>query len=322
LAVENGFLLLLDASGYQMGYGLEIPGQVAILRPGNSSTAPIFAVQQPNCFSIGGNVKLQFALVPGDVASGYATFGKVYATTNSDGSAWSFDGLTQYQLMTSLDVTPANASIPSYPTAFSGNCSASNGAASVNIPPSPTYSVPTRFIISPGGFMLEDQNYTNMSQGSQSLLGDIASLGIVGPTSPLTTSSVTHQNYLGFLFEASNGTYLTQPVGFGIVASSTAVNGGTFPNEDPTQTPNSNMSIAFGSQDPLNNGLYYLATFTLPVNSIEAASCSAPGTDSSGDATCTYDAVASVGTPEGKYAIILTAYDSSGYQKVLVLYQQ
>lgn len=315
----NGFLLLLDQNGYQLGYGIEVPGEIAILRPGNSSVQPIFSIQQPNCFPINGNdFKFQFILVPGNSINGYAAYGKVYAATNSAGTLWTFDGQALYQAPNGS--TPANASIPGYPTYYPGVCNSSPNSTSIQISQSQAYTVPTQYVINPDGFFLEDQNFNATPQFSALGLGDIWSMGVAEATAPVTTASAASATYRGFLFAANGGTYLTQPVGFGGVTSKSSISGGAFPSEDVTQVPNTNMIINFGQQDTLNNGLYYLAKFTLPIGPSE--SCSAPGTDANGNLICTYSAVAIVGSPGGKYAIFLTAFTGSGYQKFLVLFQQ
>jgi hypothetical protein len=315
----NGFLLLLDQNGYQLGYGIEVPGQMTILRPGNSSTQPIFSIQQSSCFPIVGNdVKFQFVLVPGSTTEGQAAFGKVYAGTNSSGTLWTFDGQALYQAPGASTLT--NAYIPGYPTSYSGVCNSSPSSTSIQVSQSQAYSVPTQYMINPSGFFLEDQNFNGSSQFSSLNLGDIPSIGVAEPSAPVTTATVSSATYRGFLFAANNGTYQTQPVGFGGITSKSSINGGTFPSEDVTQSSNTNMTISFGQQDTLNNGLYYLAKFTLPIGPSE--SCSAPSTDPNGNTICTYSAAAIVGNPSGKYVIFLTAFTGSGYQKLLVLFQQ
>jgi hypothetical protein len=314
----NGYLLLLDKNGYEKGFALEVQGRAVIIRPGDSSAAPVFAIQQPTCFPIKGNVKFQFVMSPGDPTAGQATFGKIYATTDSSGSEWDFAGQAQYQAPDGKNV-PTNAYIPSYPSSFSGNCQASPGAASINISATPEYSTPTQYVIGPTGYFLETRSYANDPNLSQ--FGDISAWGISEPSVALSTSKVASASYLGFLFEANGGTYLTRPVGFGgTTTSGTVMSGGTFLNENPINPQGTEMTLSFGSQDPLNHGSYYLAKLVLPL--APNSSCASTGTDANGNQTCTYAAVATVGNPEGKYFVILTAYDSSGHQKILILVQQ
>jgi hypothetical protein len=195
--------------------------------------------------------------------------------------------------------------------------------------------VPTRYLVNPAGLFLGDQNFS-------SAYGNVAAFGIAESSIPIDTASVAKGTYLGFLFEAGSTANTTQLVGFGKVPSAgSVINGGTYPSEDPSLDPDTNMIINFGKQDTLNNGLYYRATLTLPV---APGTCTAkPGTDARGNPTCTYNAVAMVtpvnmvgspnppGTvilpyapdipPASKYVIYLTAFDG-GAQKLLVLIQQ
>jgi len=314
----NGFLLMQDQNGYQKGLALEVPGRMAILRPGDSTTAPVFAVQQTECFPVVGNVKFQFALSPGSPTGGQSAFGRIYARTGSDLSSWNFDGQAQYQGPNGRSV-PANAYIPSYPSSYSGKCAAASNAAAVTVSATAEYSIPTHYLINEAGYFLETQSYTDDPVFSQ--YGDVAAWGVVEPLMPLKTSTVASASYLGFLFEANNGVYLTRPVGFGgLKTSGSVMSGGAFLNENPINPPGVEMTLNFGAQDALNNGLYYTAKLTLPMTA--GASCTSPGTDSSGNLTCTYNAVATVGNPEERFVIFLTAFDGSGHQKILVLVQQ
>lgn len=332
---RNGFLLLLDQRGFQLGYALEIPGRIAIVRPGNSTTAPIFSIQQQDCFPVTGNVKFLHIFVPASTSAGAATYGKIYATSN-DGKAWAFDGQERYQAPLGSD--PTSAYIPSYPTSLSGACSASGGSALVNVSPSAAYKVPTRYLVNPAGFFLGDQEFRSVGQLAS--YGNVAAFGIAESPAAVNTANVAKGSYVGFLFETNNSSYTTQLVGFGKVPSSGGViSGGTYPSEDPSLEPDTSMSINFGKQDPLNNGLFYRATLTLPI--APGANCAKPGTGERGNPTCTYNAVAMVSTVlvdpsntvlppngradpdlmESRYVIYLTSFDS-GNQKVLVLLQQ
>ncbi len=97
-------------------------------------------------------------------------------------------------------------------------------------------------------------------------------LGVIQPSAPLTTSSLVAANYVGFLREAAldgslgEVTSKTEPIGFGqvIAGSGTSMTGGTFLNDDITQFQNSNIVLNLGAQDPANNGLYSLASLTVP----------------------------------------------------------
>lgn len=316
----NGFLLLLDQKDYQMGYGLEIPGRVAILRPGDNTVAPIFSVQQPNCFPIApdpitrqpSNIKFHFVQVPGGQGNGTAAFGSLYATTSADGRAWMFNGFTLYQRPDGS--LPSNAFVPPYPGSFSGTCSVADGAASINITTTEAYTVPTRLFIHPAGYFLEDQEFPN---------GNVASIGIAAPSAPVNTKAIAANTYRGFLFTpTTDRKYLTQPVGFGGGESSAStIVGGTYANDDPTQATNGAMAIALGAQDPQNNGLFYAAKLTMPLASGSCSTPNAAGTDVNGNPTCTYSAVALVGNQEDRCVLLLSMFDGS-FQKLLVLFQR
>jgi hypothetical protein len=327
----GGFLILLDQNGYQNGLALEIPREAIILRPGDSTVAPVFAVQQASCFPIGGNVKFLFNFSPGLTGTNEAGFGRIYASTSTDGSAWEFNNQTEY--VAPNGSVPSDADFPGYPSGYSGDCSASNGAASVTSTPlayfsngsaTSTYNIPTEYVISPAGYFFENQSYANVPAAVGWNYPAISAWGVSEPSAPLIIGSVATANYVGFLFEASvdSSTYRTRLVGFGNAPiAGTVMTGGTFPNEDPTQPVTVNMSVTFGTQDPLNKGLYYLAKLTIPYDG-DQSNCATPVPNQNGTLTCTYDAVATVGFSDYRYTIILSAFDASGDQKTLVLFAQ
>ena len=170
----------------------------------------------------------------------------------------------------------------------------------------------------PSGFFLEDNGSQQGSpQGvvpSNALGAGVGAIGIVQPSSPVSTSSVVGARYLGFFYEPipapSTTSQVTQLVSFGCSGSScanppspTSIVGGVFPNDDPTQQPAQNISINLGPQDPQNNGLYPSAQVTISGVSLPA--------------------VAIVGNPENKYAILLIAQDTLNVSPVAIyLFQQ
>jgi hypothetical protein len=330
-SLTGRFLILLDQNGYQSGLALEIPGEAILLRPGDSTTALVYAVQQPNCFGITGNVKFLFNFSPGLTGTNEAGFGRIYASTNSDGSVWQFNNQTEY--VAPDGSVPSDADFPGYPSGYSGNCSAANGAAAVTSAPltyfyngaaASTYTVPTEYVIGPAGFFFENQSYANVPTDVGWNYPAISAWGVSEPSAPLALNSVAAPSYVGFLLEASvdSSTYRTRLVGFGNAPiSGTTMTGGTFPNEDPTQPVTVNMSVTFGTQDPLNNGLYYLAKLSIPYDG-DQSNCATPVPGENGTLTCTYNAVATVGFSDEQYAIMLSAFDASGDQKTLVLFQQ
>jgi hypothetical protein len=337
--LNNNFIILLGPNGYQSGLAVEVPGQGVILRPGDSTTPLVFAVQQASCFAVGGNVKFLYALSPGLSSPNTAFFGKIYASTNSDGSNWQFNNQTNlispyvFQVVEHSTV-PADAEFPGYPGDFSASCSAADGAAPVSATPmayfnsgANSYSVPTQFVISTGGFFFENQSYVNVPSTEGWQYPNVSAWGVSEPAEALGTGSVAAANYGGFLFEyhVNTGTFRTRLVGFGnALVSGTVMNGGTYPNEDPTQLPTINMSVTFNSQDPLNNGVYYLAKLTIPNDAPNnfTGSCLNYGLSETGTSTCINDGVAMVGQSNGRYTIVMSASDTSGNQETLVLFQQ
>jgi hypothetical protein len=337
--LNNNFIILLDQNGYQSGLAVEAPGQGIILRPGGSSAPLVFAVQQVSCFAIGGNVKFLYALSPGLSSSNTAFFGEIYAATGADGSAWQFNNQTNFVSPYEFQVAegssvPSDALFPGYPGSYSANCSAASGAATVTASPlayfdngSNSYTVPTQFVISPSGLFFENQNYTNVPASEGWQYANVAAWGVSEAVNPVVAADVGTGNYLGFLFESqpSAAIYRTRLVGFGNApVSGTTMTGGTFPSEDPTQPVTVNMSVTFNSQDPLNNGLYYLAQLTIPNDSPSnfTDSCLSYGISQAGASTCTNDGVAMVSGQNGAYTIIMSAIDTSGNQKTLVLFEQ
>jgi hypothetical protein len=339
LSGTDGFLILLGQNGYQNGLAVEIPGEGIILRPGDSTTALVFAVLQPSCFAIGGDAKFLYALSPGINGPSSPFFGQIYAATTSDGSSWQFNNQTNYvspYQFAALDNSnvPSAAEFPGYPGDFSATCDAADGAATVIATPlayfnggANTFSVPTQFVISPGGLFFENQSYANVPASEGWNYASVSAWGVSESPVSLPVAALATANYLGFLLESdsSSAIYRTRLVGFGNAPiSGTVMNGGTFPSEDPTQPLNLNMSVTFNTQDPLNNGVYYLAKLTIANDapSTFTGSCLSYGVSQAGTSTCTNDGVAMVGKQNGLYTVIMSASDASGNQKTLVLFQQ
>ena len=326
--LTTDFLVLLGQNGYQNGLALEFPGEAILLRPGDSTKPLVFAVQQASCFPIQGYVKFLFALTPGVVATNGAAFGRIYGTTTADGASWQFDNLTKYQAPDGKDV-PADATFPGYAAGFGANCSAPNGSAVVNAAPlayfanGATYTIPTRYVISPSGFYFANENYGGVPLSTGWSYPQISGWGISEYSQAIPAFGLAAAKYVGFLFEVNNSsaTYRTRLVGFGNAPiSGSTMTGGTFANEDPTQSVTVNMSVTFGSPDPLNNGVFYLAKLGVPYDAV--SSCVSPLVNQNGILSCTYNAVAIAGQPNNTYAIILSAFDGNGNQKMLVLFQQ
>jgi hypothetical protein len=337
--LNNNYVILLGENGYQSGLAVEVPGQAIALRPGDSTAPLVFAVQQPSCFDIGGNVKFLYALSPGINGPSSPFFGRIYAATSPDGSTWQLNNQTNYispYQFAALEGSsvPSNAEFPGYPGDFPATCDAADGSASVSAAPlayfddgANSYTVPTQFVVSPGGLFFENQSYANVPSTEGWNYPNVSAWGVSEPPLPLVVGGIASAHYLGFLFESdsSNSVYRTRLVGFGSTpVSGTVMNGGTFPNEDPTQPLTFNMSVTFNAQDPLNNGVFYLAKLTIPDDapSTFTGSCLSYGVSPTGTATCTNDGVAMVGNRNGLYTVIMSASDGNGDQKTLVLFQQ
>ncbi len=304
---------------------------------------------------------------PGSV---FPTYGTVAAGTNVDGSSWSFGGQVLYQFPFTLGAPGATTVPPNTPSiatnenqagylpTFTATCSVTSGQAMIAAPANVNsfnsgYTVSTNYFIGSSGFFIEDQSPTTKANAQPA---PPAAVGVVRPSAPLTTSSVVAETYLGFIYEngLANGVQITttSPIGFGqvVVGSGTTMSGAVFANDDVTQiplspvipspipgapptggTPLANVIINLGAQDSVNNGLYPLATITIPDPTQRCVPNSAtgnnslgiPGQDASGNETCTFNAVAVVGNPENKYAIFISSYDATtGVPMGMYLFQQ
>jgi hypothetical protein len=93
--------------------------------------------------------------------------------------------------------------------------------------------------------------------------------------------------------------------------------GGDFPNDDVTQTPNSNLSITLGKEDGTYNGLYLNVSVTASdpaqncanYNGYPSGVMPTSGISAQGYNTCTFPGIAVAGNPEGKYAIFVNTYN-------------
>lgn len=326
--LTGDFLVLLGSNGYQNGLALELAGDAILLRPGDSTTPLVFAVQQASCFAISGYVKFLFDMAPGLTSIDGAAYGRIYGTTTADGASWQFDNFSEYQAPDGKDV-PSDAINPAYVSGFPGNCTSSSGSAAVTSSPlayftnGSTSNIPTQYVVSPSGLLFANQNYTSVPPSTGWTYPQVSAWGLSEYSQSLPAGTVGVVKYVGFLLEVNNSSsiFRTRLVGFGNAPmSGTTMTGGTFPNEDPTQALTLNMSVTFGSQDPLNNGVFYLAKLSVPFDNM--ASCGSPLPNQNGILSCTYNAVALAGRPSGSYALFLTAFDANGNQKVLVLFQQ
>jgi len=347
---SHGFLSLGQANGTSLGYILEAPGQMALLRPGDATAPLVVGVPQTSCYSIPYRLRFEYigmqAANQSDqtaspipvAASGSAiptgAYGSFVVNTDTSGSAWTFQNL--------------QGNAPYGPAGFSGACSSGTLSLSgeglfneynFSDTLSLTSAAVTTMAMGPTGIFIIDQTDPTLIGGNDGS----ASVGVAEPSSPLTTSAVAAGQYLGFWSQApTNGRpptsiyaqYLpgfTSPVSFGQAASSgTTMTGGLFPNDDVTQTPNSDTTINLGAQSSSINGFYPSASVTTldPNQDCEPGTFAGgvPGINAEGFSTCTFPAVAVAGNPEGKYVIFLYAfnytYDYTGSAMELYLYQQ
>ncbi|MBV8672594.1 MAG: hypothetical protein JOZ33_04100 [Acidobacteriaceae bacterium] len=355
----NGFLNLGTSNGTSLGYVLEVQGRTAVFRPGDSTIAPVMSVPQTSCYPITGRLRFQFIAMqagpyPSSPAGGEGSYtgsllyyGSFVASTNSDGSSWQFGNLQGSSIAVSGEGSGLVAGI-SGPLSFMGSCKASNGQASIAISgttvfnglwapsnqytPNPPSNTVTTLDVGPTGFFALDQSVPSTTPPTGG-----AVIGVVEPSSPLSTSDIEAGNYLGFLYEPENSGVVpvvpgtTAPVAFGAGLSNSLV-GGSFPNDDVTQAPGADITISLGKQDSTLNGLYASASITVLdpfqncANYTGSGTPGKPGINDQGYITCTFPAIAVVGNPEGKYAIFINSYNwaaqLAGVPMQLYLYQQ
>jgi hypothetical protein len=357
LQSSNGFSVLSNGA---LAY--EVLGQAAVLRPGNSNSAPVFAVPQTQCYVVTGRLRFQYiAMFAGaigqnggpDTANGAPLlgYGSVVASTDATGANWQFTNL-QGGLWAPSESTPA--SIVAGPDSFTGNCATANGQSSIQLSgsslldtfwtPNPTIT-PTPATIStiwigPSGFFVADQ-----SDPTQTAPTGASVAGVAEPITPLSTSDINSQTYLGILYlAADNNNYgngappfpsSTMPVGFGQVVqgTKTTMTGGIFPNGSLSTAPNTDTQISLGAQDGTLNGLYPSVSITVPDPAQNCANFTlfplpgiTSGVNAQGYPTCTFPGVAIAGNPEGNYAIFINSYNWAvqygGAPMQLYLFQQ
>jgi hypothetical protein len=325
IQATNGFTTL----GTTGGYALEVEGRAAILRPGGVTTPIVFAVPQTECYSITGRVRFQYlAMSVGPSQPIRSTdgpgleYGSIGASTDSTGKSWQFDDM--------------QGTAVSGPVSIAGICSASNSQAAIsftgqqsilndqwsNLTTTLPANTQSNVWVGPSGFFVADQSDPTAAPPNGASVA-----GVVEPATALNTTAVAAQTYSGFLYETATlgdpaynsvaAPANTLPVSFGqVVASSgTTMIGGEFPNDDVTQTPNSDMMIDLGSQDATYNGLYLSVSITVLDPAQNCANYTGPGESATsginaqGYATCTFSGMAIVGNPEGNYALFISAYN-------------
>lgn len=356
LQASGGFLLLSNA-----GLAYELLGRAALLRPGDATTPPVFGVPQTQCYAINGRLRFQYIpMFPGVEDSGnldafhgapFLGYGSVVASTDAQGANWQFENL---QSGTWTPSESTSGSIVSGPDAFTGQCSASGGNASITasgnslidtfVTPdgaSLTAATQTQVWIGPSGLIV-----ANEVDPSQPGSPGASVAGVAEPSTALPTSTMASGQYLGILYEAANDANYgngappsnaqTLPVGFGQVVpgSGSTITGGTFPNDNVSAAPNTDIQIKLGSQDATLHGLYPSVSITVPDPAQNCANfvffslsgVVSSSLDANGYPTCTFPGVAIAGNPEGKFVIFINSYnwavDYGGAPMQLYLFQQ
>ncbi len=316
-AFDGGFLNFSQTNpspAFQAdGFAIEIPGRVAFFRPGFNSfnstqntttfaSSPVAAVPG-NCLGVF-DVTFQFVTLPTATwISGkdpaYGSFQVNSIQPTSTGSTWNFSNLTELTLAkTQSQVTLAN-----------GICAQSAVGEVVSIPPNSSSGNTTTIAVGPSGFLIIN-NGPNTS----------GAVGLIQPSTALDTSGLLDANYLGFISEPAipiplSGVPTANQIAFfgcpnsACNASGSSLVGGAFPNDDPTQPVNTNITINLGVQNATNNGLFDGATVTIPDPTSACVVPGVPGADSQGNLTCALPAVAVSANPENKFAIFLIAQD-------------
>jgi hypothetical protein len=319
----NGFTTLSNG-----GYALEIEGQVAILRPGDSTNAPVFAVPQTECYPITGRLRFQYV---GLRDEGY---GSIVASTDTTGATWAFEDLE---------------GIGSGPASFTATCSTSSNLSTIGFSGTDTLldsswysfdgsstksqeaSAQKNIWIGPTGFFVADQSDPKgIIYGSTTITPTGSSVvGVAEPTSALSASDIASKSYRGFLYEPgifAEESYklvtvaptVTVPVSF------TGLTGEAYLNNDVTQSldPTTTTILSLGAQDSTYHGLYQSVSITVldPASNCvtavsEGATGITTGVNSGGYTTCTFPGTAVVGNPGGKYAIFIAAANYATYEQ-------
>lgn len=305
-------------TGQTIGFALDVPGRMALVRYGYDTFPLVPLVPTNSCPTIGGTVSYNYVTVPGPTPAGGtpswipgtdSTYGTFQVTL--DGSTWNFASITQFTLAGTAPASPGTGLPAGY--CGIGRTGYTVTAASNAMNP-PVATVTMGF--GPSGFFLEDNGSAQATPvgvvPSNAVGAGVGAIGAIQPSSALDTTSVVGATYLGFYYEPGirGGAPVTQLASFGctgstcpVPSSPTAIIGGVFPNDDPTQPPGEDVTIDLGAQDANNNGLYPLATVTVSGVSFPAA--------------------AVVGSLENKFAVFLIAQDTTNNVPLAIyLFQQ
>lgn len=349
--VINSLLDLGSVNGVTRGKAVAQSAGGALLRPGDNTTYPVSMVQQSACFPISGKLRYIYAGYAGiggqsvqgtGGSSPIGAYGTFVASSSSDGASWNFEDLHLYALPKtgggSASPTPAGTDMSADPLLFSATCANAKGQGIVSADSTAPFqsgyssgspSIPT-FEFNPAGGFLEDR-------GAAPAVGPASWIGFAMPSAPVSASGILAGSYVGFVYEDAPGvTVLTQPVSFPLpAAGSTSLVGGTFPNDDLTQTAGSEYTITLGTQDTTLNGVFpnaQLVALDSNGNCAQVA-LSDPtvqvGFNTNGQEICSAAGVAVVSQLSGKYVIYFTSSDGTetqtgdqGYEIQFFLYQE
>jgi hypothetical protein len=311
------------------GYAIEVPGETLILRPriytntGQDAVAvipdtmpPVIGVDNTACRKLAAPTTYQFISLGSDDTDSSAKYdgaslvnsaawGSVQASTS--GIDWTFSNLKMY----AFDGTDLK------PTALpAGACGATQEGYAIAIArATATNNLPVTAQVSPSGYFIMSQGQGSAGSWGfpPTTTGPYGLVGVVQPSSQLSTSSLVAAKYAGFEYnpmwdqlEISG----TLPVLFSGGAGTT-LTGGAYPNDDITQTPASDVTIDLGTQDSSNNGLYKSVTVTVPDTYKGCMKQSYGGTDAGGNPTCIFTGVAVAGNPNSKFVLFVTVNDLS-----------
>ena len=314
MTTANGFTVLSTG-----GFALEIEGRATILRPGGSTTAPVFGVPQTECYPITGKLRFQYLGSIGQYQTNVdeSAYGSIVASTDSTGASWAFEDLEG-----DADAGPAS---------FSATCSTSSNLSTINFTgtntllndkwfknekystteSAPTANTRSNIWIGPTGFFVADQSDPTYSTPTGSSV-----VGVAEPSSALTTSNIasTSKSYLGFIYEPGYSSLATSTV----PVSFTGLTGEEYLNGDVTQGLDSTTTtiISLGKQDSTYNGRYNSVSITVldPNQGCATAGEGTAGVNSDGYVTCTFSGTAMVGNPGGKYAIFIHSTNWATYK--------
>jgi hypothetical protein len=322
----NGVSNFGKVNGTSAGMAVEVPSRAAILRPGANTIPPVAMVQQSSCFAFTDRIRFIFTAMPAPKQDpgfnqNYVGYGTVVANTSQDGKSWSFGDLREYQLPEisgSGGATPGTPAATIEPTSFTATCSSSNGQALVTTDANPAFNYTPTFQINQAGYFIEDRSPSTYPNPAKQYLSWV---GVEMPVSPLSATDISSGTYTGFAYEPNNvaSNVVTQPVAFapadGVKGS---LAGGPYPNDDLSQTPSAQYTIALGNQDSQLNGVFPNATLTMPdpqfycaVLNQDGNSPVKSGFDLNGNPICTAAGVAIVAKPETKYVIYFTSLDGT-----------